>query len=1315
MEDVLDKLKLLRYQQQFCTEASGFRPINSRFYFTNPAQNPNEQFYYFTSLATWLLHKIGVKSFEQPGQFDDPNASAANIANELKKLGVPFEYGPHKLKQGHGEGVIYALQILVDKALAVSGFQFQKPVHKVDDYPEEAEVDADAEITIDAIEERLAASDSDSEDLYMAASTSTGAAGGAASGAAGTSSLSASNANPIDASSAPGAGSVPPPRIAPPTQIRPSMDAAEWRLELERVTPMLRVVVVPNDNKDWRCHLESLRHHHKSIATTGLGATTAQLTRLRGEIEKTLEKISSRERYVNGQFEGMVEEQRGLQDQVGELRQRFNVSNSNVGELSNELTRISEDLDAVKSKMDDIGNGMTDSKPLVNIKQGVGRLKTDIKQMDLRIGVIEHTLLQAKEPSGAALPVPIFSPLQTILSPPTPATMSPLSSLWRTISPSKRRPPSITPGADVDDPNDGHKPLPQSLVALTSVAWVFCHTRADLAGLADRFARPAAFEAFEGGAGSDDGSAGGADDASGVRLTVTANGNLIMSKPGEPGSCVDSGVALSVMTDGSLLIFKPPKQPLLGVCVPIRSMREVEWIDLGGGPGDFGWVCLGPLLPVANRLYVMTRWAARKVEAAMRHAFEPFVVGQSPVLGAGQIATEAREQRNVVVFREDGTSDIITPSPSTIPTTILALPFVEPFKYHPHDPQNPHLARHWSALTPCSLLLRTDTLSTWIELNLVGTHRNILRARVDVRTVHSVMPGDSEGKGGAYLQLQVPTEKEIRMYRVRMGEGELESVDGVLQCVRRDDLRKRVESARGVMRVERLNVPADCTPLFTHSFSSATVLNYNRRIDLGPIIISCVAHPSSPGDGTVSIRSAIQWDILYGFFAVSSISYINVEGPGVTGGKVVTIWTAGGTSYRLGGLEAGEVQRGLTELMKVLAVKMARQREEAERAEMAKAAKRAAREAGVRHNKEGMRSLTAKDDSGHGDDLKMIAVPISHTEIRELVQGVELVQAAEAKGLVGGADVPVEQVKEGFANLAVEEDEVSNDDDLRIPASMPVPNTEIGELVDELKWVQVAENDGEVGDAVADAHQVDEDIGVPILDGDGGTNDLNSLMVPVPHTDNGELLYELKWVQGAEAEVLTGRAEGQEAADTIMADNNNYLSAESVRHNEIGEPIEEYRQVYAPEEEEVWDSVADGDDPLLKSGSELGGEDLGKGGFCGDDFGEGVLDEDLVDEAGLGFLSTKVREIDATVAEVEQRLRELQALSDEDSRDLSSPEFQRVELAAGGGPVTAVGEEMGGEKLAGDIAVAIETKSVVTRMTVKVSDVRDNMWHEDNY
>ncbi|KAI8618712.1 intra-flagellar transport protein 57 [Chytriomyces sp. MP71] len=356
MDDVLDKLKVLDYHNKFCKE-TGFAPL-TRFYFLAPASNPNEQFFFFSSLVSWLLHRLRI-DFEAPGQFDDPNATSSNIINELKKLSIPFDYGPHKLKQGYGEAVVYAIQSVVDKVVAQSGFVFQKPTHKVDDYPEEAEVDDDAEITTDNIEEKFQPEEEEEEAF-------------------------------VEGVRSRGKSDAPKPALPP----RPKVNQDEWKLEVERVAPMLRVQI-SNDNKDWRIHLEQMASNHMTIVTS-LSESKSHLGRMHAEIEKTLEKISSREKYINTQFESQIEEQRVLQDQISELRQKYNVSNNNVSELSVELSRISEELDAVKTRMDEIGNGMTDSQPLVNIKKGMAKLKVDIKQMNLRIGVVEHTLLQSK-------------------------------------------------------------------------------------------------------------------------------------------------------------------------------------------------------------------------------------------------------------------------------------------------------------------------------------------------------------------------------------------------------------------------------------------------------------------------------------------------------------------------------------------------------------------------------------------------------------------------------------------------------------------------------------------------------------------------------------------------------------------------------------------------------------------------------------------------------------------------------------------------------------------------------------------------------
>ena len=52
--------------------------------------------------------------------------------------------------------------------------------------------------------------------------------------------------------------------------------------------------------QDWRAHYEQMHAHKEGIEST-LSETRVYLDKLHQEISKTLEKISSREKYINNQ------------------------------------------------------------------------------------------------------------------------------------------------------------------------------------------------------------------------------------------------------------------------------------------------------------------------------------------------------------------------------------------------------------------------------------------------------------------------------------------------------------------------------------------------------------------------------------------------------------------------------------------------------------------------------------------------------------------------------------------------------------------------------------------------------------------------------------------------------------------------------------------------------------------------------------------------------------------------------------------------------------------------------------------------------
>ena len=46
--------------------------------------------------------------------------------------------------------------------------------------------------------------------------------------------------------------------------------------------------------------------------------------------------------------------------------------------------------------MEERGSSMTDGSPLVNIRKNLSRVRQEILGMDVRIGVLEHTVMQAR-------------------------------------------------------------------------------------------------------------------------------------------------------------------------------------------------------------------------------------------------------------------------------------------------------------------------------------------------------------------------------------------------------------------------------------------------------------------------------------------------------------------------------------------------------------------------------------------------------------------------------------------------------------------------------------------------------------------------------------------------------------------------------------------------------------------------------------------------------------------------------------------------------------------------------------------------------
>ena len=137
-----------------------------------------------------------------------------------------------------------------------------------------------------------------------------------------------------------------------------NIDEDQWRLEVERVQPRLKVTV-RNDARDWRSNLEQIKQYRNAI-TGNLEGTKVQLEKIQKDVAFTMEKIGNRERYLNRELGTILDEYRGLQDQLSKVKEEYQGISGGVVERTRKLATLTDKLEVIKREMDERGSSMTD-------------------------------------------------------------------------------------------------------------------------------------------------------------------------------------------------------------------------------------------------------------------------------------------------------------------------------------------------------------------------------------------------------------------------------------------------------------------------------------------------------------------------------------------------------------------------------------------------------------------------------------------------------------------------------------------------------------------------------------------------------------------------------------------------------------------------------------------------------------------------------------------------------------------------------------------------------------------------------------------
>lgn len=383
MEDVLEKLRCLNYEQQFIRHLK--QRAVSRDEFILPAKNTGMQFNLYIELIKWLLSQINKENniealvdFLNVDVFDDPNVIGQKLMLSLRELDYDMDFPMTMLKQPNGEVATSILNFLTDRALQSQNFQnVVEPIYIseniVDKENTEDESNNEEEI-IDTDDETFDDS-RDSIELCCYPITNI-----------------QDNSKDVSETSQV--------QVQSHDIITSDIDPTSWRAELERVSPDLDINFDDLDNdttlgKSWRRQVSNALLENEKIVLE-MNRSKDALQRLSKESNRTLEMINVKERIINEKFKNIIDENNFFNDKLMNLVDNRNLSSSQMDELKAEFSLVSKKLDEVKMKVDEKGNQMTDTNPLLQIKTTLKEIKAEIREYDLQIGILEHNLLKRR-------------------------------------------------------------------------------------------------------------------------------------------------------------------------------------------------------------------------------------------------------------------------------------------------------------------------------------------------------------------------------------------------------------------------------------------------------------------------------------------------------------------------------------------------------------------------------------------------------------------------------------------------------------------------------------------------------------------------------------------------------------------------------------------------------------------------------------------------------------------------------------------------------------------------------------------------------
>lgn len=90
------------------------------------------------------------------------------------------------------------------------------------------------------------------------------------------------------------------------------------------------------------------------------------------------------------------EQYKSQSEELKKLSTHYNNLSAALKEMNDNYRIVSEKLEQIQGKTNEHSDTMTNNSPVAKIKESLIKIMAEIKSMDVRMGVLSHTILQYK-------------------------------------------------------------------------------------------------------------------------------------------------------------------------------------------------------------------------------------------------------------------------------------------------------------------------------------------------------------------------------------------------------------------------------------------------------------------------------------------------------------------------------------------------------------------------------------------------------------------------------------------------------------------------------------------------------------------------------------------------------------------------------------------------------------------------------------------------------------------------------------------------------------------------------------------------------